>query len=233
VNLARRDALRRLGAALTARPTRRVLVVGAGTQRTGLARALDGIGGLEIVCTDIAVSADVDLYCDAHELPFPNQRFDGVVITAVLEHVMYPERAVAEAHRVLSPDGVIYSEIPFIQQVHEGAFDFTRFTLTGHRRLMEGFRETDAGMVAGPATALVWSLEHFVCAFAESQLSRRVLKAVARLLFSWIKFADYWLQGRSKAMDGASCTFFLGTKSTTTTPPSQIIARYGSRTDRA
>jgi hypothetical protein len=31
-----------------------------------------------------------------------------------------------------------------MQQVHEGAYDFTRYTLSGHRRLFNGFTETSS-----------------------------------------------------------------------------------------
>lgn len=90
---------------------------------------------------DIDSNAEVDLFCDAHELPFVERVFHGVIITAVLEHVLYPERVVNEIHRVLVDGGAIYSEIPFMQQVHEGAYDFTRYTLSGHRLLMNQFQE--------------------------------------------------------------------------------------------
>ena len=33
--------------------------------------------------------------------------FDGVMIQAVLEHVLEPTRVVAEIHRVLKPDGLL------------------------------------------------------------------------------------------------------------------------------
>ena len=106
----------------------------------------------------------VDLFCDAHELPFLDETFDGVIASAVLEHVVYPERVAAEIHRVLARRGLIYSEIPFLQQVHEGAYDFTRYTLSGHRRLLNHFEEFSSGVVAGPGTTLAWAIEHFaVC----------------------------------------------------------------------
>ena len=110
---------------------------------------------------DIDKQADVDIFCDAHELSFKDEVFDGVISTAVLEHVLYPDKVIHEIHRVLKKDGFIYSEIPFLQSVHEGAYDFMRYTLSGHRRLLEYFKEIEVGMVAGPGTALVWSLVDF------------------------------------------------------------------------
>jgi SAM-dependent methyltransferase len=156
------------------------------------------------------VGADVDLFCDGHDLPFEDGVFDAVITTAVLEHVLYPERVAKEIHRVLKFNGLLYSELPFMQQVHEGAYDFTRYTLSGHRRLFNGFSELESGMIAGPATALVWAIEHFALSFSEKHRIRTVFKCIIRTLFSWIKHFDRILVHRPAAMDGASCTYFLG-----------------------
>ncbi len=55
----------------------------------------------------------------------------------------------AEIHRVLRPGGIVYADTPFLQQVHEGAYDFTRFTDSGHRFLFRRFERIDSGSVAG------------------------------------------------------------------------------------
>jgi len=44
---------------------------------------------------------------DARSLPFEDERFDVVVFDSTLSHVPEPERAVAEAFRVLRPDGLL------------------------------------------------------------------------------------------------------------------------------
>jgi ubiquinone/menaquinone biosynthesis C-methylase UbiE len=81
--------------------------------------------GLSFVFTDIDVRADIDVFCDGHEVPFRDGVYDAVMTSAVLEHVLYPERVASEISRVLKIGGVLYSELPFMQQVHEGAYDFT------------------------------------------------------------------------------------------------------------
>jgi SAM-dependent methyltransferase len=42
---------------------------------------------------------------DAEALPFPDASFDAVTINFGMRHFAHPERALAEAHRVLRPDG--------------------------------------------------------------------------------------------------------------------------------
>lgn len=203
-----------------------ILVVGGGKQRNWLDRKLLSDRKRTIIYSDIDINAFVEIFCDGHDLPFPEGLFDSIITTAVLEHVLYPEKVASELYRVLKVGGVIYSELPFMQQVHEGAYDFTRYTLSGHRRLFNGFLEMDSGMVAGPATALVWSLENFFLSFFRMPILRKLVKGVIRLSFFWLKYFDYLLKQRSEAMDSASCTFFLGKKSKEIVKDIDIISSY-------
>jgi SAM-dependent methyltransferase len=203
-----------------------ILVVGGGRQRAWLDPMLRAGTPHRVVYSDIDTGADIDLFCDGHDLPFADGVFDAVVTTAVLEHVLYPERVAAEISRVLKTGGLLYSELPFMQQVHEGAYDFTRYTLSGHRRLFNQFEDVESGMVAGPATALIWSIENLTLAFLAGARSRKVAKAAVRLGLGWIKYLDVLLQGRPQAMDGASCTYLLGRKTETPISDGEIIARY-------
>ncbi len=201
--------------------------MGGGNQKRDLDRLMSEYSNIKLIYSDVDVNADVDLFCDAHDLPFQDQVFHGIITTAVLEHVLYPEKVVSEMHRVLKDGGVIYSEIPFMQQVHEGAYDFTRYTLSGHRRLFNYFSEISSGLVAGPGTVLVWSIEHFALCFTGNNTSRLLTKAMVRLVFSWLKYFDYLFKNNPQALDGASCTYFLGKKSTEKVVSDQmIIERY-------
>ncbi len=226
VNLSVDRILLVLNKMLAARTAAVVLVVGGGQQREWLDKRLGLSDAVNVIYTDIDVNADVDIFCDGHDLPFIDNVFDAVVTTAVLEHVLYPERVVAEIHRVLKVGGFIYSEIPFMQQVHEGAYDFTRYTLSGHRRLLNGFTEMESGMVAGPGTVMVWSIENFVLAFFSRPVLRLGAKVLVRLLFFWVKYFDYLLKNSPEAMDGSSCTFFFGSKSEQRVPDAEIISGY-------
>ena len=95
-----------------------VLVVGGGTIGSG-ADELYHDDFIELVGTDVYASPHTVLVADAHRLPFDDGVFDGVWVQAVLEHVLEPATVVAELHRVLRPEGLVYAETPFMQQVHE------------------------------------------------------------------------------------------------------------------
>ncbi len=226
VNLGRDRVLVVLRDILSSMPSSKILVIGSGGQRNYLDKILSVNNPSQVIYTDIDVVADVDIFCDAHDLPFTNDAFDVVITTAVLLHVLYPERVASEIKRVLKTGGIVYSEMPFLQHVVEGAYDFTRYTLSGHRRLMNGFVELDSGMIAGPATVLVWAIESFALAFVKKPSFRVVTKAFVRLCFFWIKYFDYLLENKMEAMDGASCTYFLGRKIEGMILDKDIVSRY-------
>lgn len=200
-----------------------ILVVGGGQQKDDLEKLMPEESNIQLFYCDIDSQATVDLFCDAHDLPFVDQVFHGIITTAVLEHVLYPERVVSEMYRVLVDGGVIYSEIPFMQQVHEGAYDFTRYTLSGHRRLLNHFSELSSGQVASAGTALVWSIQNFALCFAWNPLSKLMIKSAVRLLFFWLKYFDYLFINNPQAIDGASCTYFLGKKELNFKTSDQVI----------
>lgn len=226
VNLSSRRVLQRLGQELNAMERAIVLVVGGGRQREWLDKALSASESVRVVYSDIDIGADIDLFCDGHALPFQSESFDAVITTAVLEHVLYPEHVAGEISRVLKVGGWLYSELPFMQQVHEGAYDFTRYTLSGHRRLFNSVAEEESGMVAGPGTTLVWSLENFFLAFVSRSSSRQLVKLGTRLAFSWLKYTDYLVVNKPQAMDGASCTYLLGRKIEGQIPDADIVSGY-------
>jgi SAM-dependent methyltransferase len=198
----------------------RVLVIGGGSVGGGLA-ALYEAEGIEIVGTDVYASLNTVLVCDGHSLPFADASFEGVVIQAVLEHVLSPAVVAEEIFRVLKPQGVVYADTPFMQQVHEGAYDFTRFTMSGHRWLFRRFEEISAGAVAGPGIALLWSISYFVRALG---LPRKV-QALITALFFWVRLLERQAETRG-ALDGASSTYFLGRKGAAALAPRDIPAYY-------
>ena len=226
VNLASQRVLLKVRELLKGKPCAFVLVVGSGCQKLWLDSVFCVDDSIKVLYTDIDISADVDLFCDGHDLPFVDGVFDAVVTTAVLEHVLYPERVASEIMRVLKKDGLFYSELPFMQQVHEGAYDFTRYTMSGHRRLFNQIVEIESGVVAGPGTTLVWSIENFALAFLSNTIYRKMVKATIRFAFGWIKYSDYILRNSPAALDGASCTYLLGYKIDYPIPDADIISGY-------
>jgi SAM-dependent methyltransferase len=218
---------RKLAGMLRERPLnrRRVLVVGCGDGTAGYGE-VTGVDFVEILETDVSLAGNAKLICDASDLPFDDQQFDLVICVAVLEHVLEPQRCVDEIHRVLRPDGLVYAVTPFMQQVHMGEYDFTRFTRSGHRWLFRHFSEIDSGIATGPASVLVWSVEYFLLSLTSSIGWRRVIKALTRIFLGWLTVLDPVLARRAAAMDAAGGFYFMGQRSDMLCTPAPEMLRY-------
>ena len=195
-------------------------MVGGGTVGNGV-ESLYSDRRARVAGFDIYGTPQVQLIADAHDIPFADGGFDAVVVQAVFEHVLEPERAVAEIHRVLQPEGLVYAETPFLQPVHAGPYDFTRYTASGHRQLFRAFEEIDAGPVAGPGSQLLGGTDHLVRGLLRSQLAGRL----ARAMFFWLRYLDR-LVPPAYAMDAGSAYFFLGRRSDRRLEPREIVAYY-------
>lgn len=203
----------------------KVLIVGGSVLGEGMEPLLSN-SAIELIETDVAFSAHTSVVCDLHDLPFADNSFDGVVVQAVLEHVVNPTRCVEEIHRVLKPNGLVYAETPFMQQVHLGRYDFTRFTHLGHRYLFCKFKELDSGAVCGPGMALAWSYQYFLLSFVKSSGARALVKFFARLTSFWLKYFDYYLINKPGTFDAASGYYFLGMKSQDMLSAKELITLY-------
>jgi ubiquinone/menaquinone biosynthesis C-methylase UbiE len=183
-----------------------VLVVGGGSLGMGVDQLYQQ-PDIQVMGFDVYRSETSDFIADAHQIPLPDASVDAVWIQYVLEHVLDPWAVVSEIHRVLKPGGYVYAETPFLQQVHEGAFDFTRFTLSGHRWLFRKFEQIDAGLSMGPGLQLLWTVEHASRGILRSRLLGKIVKS----MMFWVRFVEAVIPRRF-AIDNASATYFLGHK---------------------
>jgi len=196
----------------------RLLIVGGGAVGNGI-ESLYADPNLDIVAFDIYKSEQCQFIADGHQIPLLNGTVDGVLIQAVLEHVLHPQRVVDEIHRVLRPSGLVYADTPFMQQVHEGPYDFTRFTESGHRYLFRRFEVRSSGANGGLGTQLQWSLLYF---------GRGIHQRVGQILwigFSWLSMLDHLLDPKA-TVDGASGVFFYGHSSIRSISPQEMIGYY-------
>lgn len=204
-----------------------VLVVGGGTIGHGAGFLYQG-DDLALIAFDLYASPHTQFIADAHDIPLGDGSVDAVWVQAVLEHVLDPARVVAEIERVLTPDGLVYAETPFLQPVHEGAYDFTRFTESGHRWLFRRFERLGSGVVAGPGDQLVWSLQHAARALFRS---KRAGQAVG-LAAAWLRVLDR-IAPEPFGVDGASCVYFFGRRCSSELTPREIVAHYQGAMRRA
>ena len=183
----------------------RVLVIGGGEESIGVSMLRKNS---QVVSFDIYNSPNVEFIADAHNIPLEDGQFDAVVIQAVLEHVIDPFICVKEIYRILKPNGIVYSEIPFLQAVHEEAFDFCRFSVSGHRLLYHEFESISYGVLSGPAESFVWATTYLI----RTLFASRILAKVFRVLFSPLILLDRIIPNE-RAKYAACGTYFFGRKS--------------------
>jgi len=225
LNLKARSNYKKFGELLLSKNEKpRVLVIGGRTVGEGMEDLLKL--PITFIATDVSFGPEAKIICDGHSLPFPDNYFDGVIIQAVLEYLLDPYQCAAEIHRVLKDDMLIYSETPFMQQVHGGEHDFTRFTHLGHRRVFKHFEEIDSGACVGTGSALGLSYKYFILSFSNSKIIREFLLLFSHYTGFLFKYLDVFTINTSSTLDAASGYYFLGTKSKKTLTDRELVRQY-------
>ena len=66
----------------------------------------------------------IDLVCDITEIPAPDESFDAILCSEVLEHVPEPTHALDEFSRLLKPGGILILTAPFASNVHMAPYHY-------------------------------------------------------------------------------------------------------------
>ncbi|UZJ39123.1 methyltransferase domain-containing protein [Prosthecochloris sp. SCSIO W1102] len=82
-------------------------------------------------------STSPDILANATKIPVKNEYYDTVLLCELLEHLEHPEYAIAEAFRVMKPQGCCVITIPFLVPIHPDPSDFARFTPDKLKRMLE------------------------------------------------------------------------------------------------
>ncbi|MDO8421535.1 MAG: class I SAM-dependent methyltransferase [Parvibaculum sp.] len=202
----------------TTRPV--LLMVGAGTMGIGTDQLYADETILQIAF-DVYPSALTQFVADAHSIPLGNESVDAVCIQAVIEHVLEPEKVISEIRRVLKPEGIVYAETPFMQQVHEGAYDFTRFTELGHRWLFRDFECVESGSLGGVGLSLYWAAKYFLRGLTRSHKVGNFLSLPFLVFALFDRFVP-----EAYNVDGANGVYFIGRKSDHSVNLDEVISLY-------
>lgn len=83
---------------------------------------------LDVVCANTSRAAEPDVLADAASIPLPGGAADAVILAEVVEHLVDPPGALAQAARLLRPGGVLLATAPFLFRVHADPIDVARYT---------------------------------------------------------------------------------------------------------
>ncbi len=112
---------------------------------------------------DMVEGENIDVAGDALHPPFPNNHFDTIISTQVLEHVNKPWIMISEIGRILRPGGICIMTAPFMVPYHADPYDFFRYTKEGLMSLFqnEGFEIIESNSYGKTFTVLS-EMIHFV-----------------------------------------------------------------------
>lgn len=77
----------------------------------------------EVISLDILPFPGIDVVADAHDMPFENGEFSGVVLLDVLHHLQHPVVFLREAARVLRPGGRLAMIEPGMSMIAKQFYD--------------------------------------------------------------------------------------------------------------
>ncbi|MEY2835140.1 MAG: hypothetical protein RLZZ557_802 [Bacteroidota bacterium] len=123
--------------------TTRVIKIGGGARwiDTTLEKSQCRVTSMDSESERLGFSIDPDLLSDFHHIgELPKDSYDWVISSHVIEHLENPIKALLGSHKVLKPEGYIYSVLPLYTQT----FDKHR-QVTSLQHLIEDYESNKAG----------------------------------------------------------------------------------------
>lgn len=86
---------------------------------------------------DLYPGKQIDMVGDISNTTLPDESYDTIISTQVLEHVSTPWKVAHEMHRLLKNNGIAIVSAPFMQPYHADPFDYYRYSKEGLRAIFE------------------------------------------------------------------------------------------------
>lgn len=120
----------------------------------------------------------IDVFYDGKHIPFPDEHFDAVLCTEVIEHVFNLEEVLKELNRVTRKDAKLLFTCPFVWNEHEVPYDFARYTRFAIESLFErnGFEIVEFRKSGN----FITTIGQMVCLYAQESIYP-VMKKIAPL----------------------------------------------------
>lgn len=134
---------------------------------------------------DVKKAPGVHIVADAHCLPFASNSFQQIICSEVLEHLIYPQKAVGEMYRVLEEKGRLILTTPFVYPIHEAPNDYHRFTMYGLKELFSdsGFKVEQIKALYNEEQTLAILIQRIVYQRHNSLIRRYFYLILAQLMF--------------------------------------------------
>jgi SAM-dependent methyltransferase len=119
--------------------------------------------GYIVKTLDLDRSNGADYEGTVEQTGLPNESFELIVCTQVLEHCLNPWQGIREIHRILKPSGNLIASVPHIWFYHPHPADNWRFTQEGIVHLCEmGELKTEALFSQGGSVTALFQVINFL-----------------------------------------------------------------------
>jgi SAM-dependent methyltransferase len=110
---------------------------------------------------DIVPAPGLDYVCDIAAMPVEDDRYDLVLCSQTLEHVMNPVAVLREFARVLKPGGTVWLTAPLFYAEHVTPYDYFRYTRFAWRKMARraGLQVEEISWLEGYYGTLAYQLE--------------------------------------------------------------------------
>lgn len=153
------------------------------------------------------INESIDVIYDGKTLPFPDEHFDSVFSSEVVEHVFNLEEVLVEIARVMKKDGKLLITCPFVWHEHEVPVDYARYTQFALKHLLEknGFTLLVTDKSGNFLTAIhqlrvLYFNEHFIPAvplLGKSKFFRtNIPPLINPIINGWFSFKNWLLPTR-------------------------------------
>ena len=119
----------------------RVLDLGAGSAKY---KELIASKTESYLACDAVKNENIDDVCDVLNLHYPEESFDTVISTQVMEHVKNPLLMASQINKVLKTGGKVILTAPLLIPMHSDPDDYFRFTKNG---LVEIFKQSGFAII--------------------------------------------------------------------------------------
>ena len=142
------------------------------------------------VSFDARPGPEVDIVGDAHNLPFPDGKFDNILCTEVLEHLHSPEVAISEMKRVLKTGGKLILTTRFVFPLHDVPEDYYRYTKYGLEYLFRDWQivELREELSTGETIAALLQRIMYQSDIRGGKLSKLVIFALIKIVTPFLSF---------------------------------------------
>ena len=191
---------------------KRILEVGS-YNVNGSLRYVIGLADIaDYTGADIVEGPGVDIVCPAEKLvdKFGKDKFDIVVSTCVLEHIIDWKTAVSNIKNVCKPGGMIMIILPSKWPFHEHPNDFWRYQLEDVRNIFSDCEILHMDEDAGSRKRMVYAkiikpkkfIENDLAEYSlYSMVTNRRLRELREKDFRNLRYRKFVLSGKMKALE--------------------------------